>query len=430
MSARHHVLSNCVGVLCCFLILATTPARGLAAERTPPIEGHADARWQALSSRIKTAETGGRRLTILQIGDSHTAGDYMTGRLRELAQQCFGDGGPGFLLPGRIKAQRSSQVQFHASPQWQTLREKMAGLGGFIAGGKRSFQTLEIALPNALSDSQVALYVRQRRADLAPFSLYSGGVNQSFAGQTLIESEGDFDVYRYTATLASPASSVTLVARRDLSELGVLGVQWASSKGGAVVSHLGVNGARIGLLDEWRSNTVKAQLKDIAPDLVILAFGTNDAADSTLTPDAFAQSLERTREWLSEYVRDAAVLIILPPDSLVRSPQCSQRVGKSRRHSGKARPAPLCYQNTIPAGVCGVQSNPRLHELRSQMRQAAERYQWRVWDWSALTGQNCGARLWQHEGGTLYQPDGIHLTPEGYGVSADHLFRAILAPGR
>ena len=39
-------------------------------------------------------------LTILQIGDSHTANDSFSGRMREQFQARFGDGGRGILPPG------------------------------------------------------------------------------------------------------------------------------------------------------------------------------------------------------------------------------------------------------------------------------------------------------------------------------------------
>ena len=46
------------------------------------------ANWSPTSSAT-------RRLTILQLGDSHTAADFFTGRVRERLQQVFGSGGDG-----------------------------------------------------------------------------------------------------------------------------------------------------------------------------------------------------------------------------------------------------------------------------------------------------------------------------------------------
>src|SRR6202040_4391800 len=40
------------------------------------------------------------RMTILQLGDSHTAADFFTGRVRERLQEIYGSGGAGSIVPG------------------------------------------------------------------------------------------------------------------------------------------------------------------------------------------------------------------------------------------------------------------------------------------------------------------------------------------
>ncbi len=56
-------------------------------------------------------------LTILQIGDSHTAADYFTGEIRRLLQRRFGNGGPGYLEIGRPHpGVRSAIVNVAVSP--------------------------------------------------------------------------------------------------------------------------------------------------------------------------------------------------------------------------------------------------------------------------------------------------------------------------
>ena len=54
--------------------------------------------FEALSEA--EAGRGQAPVHILQIGDSHTAGDRITGRLRTALQGRFGDGGRGVLPPG------------------------------------------------------------------------------------------------------------------------------------------------------------------------------------------------------------------------------------------------------------------------------------------------------------------------------------------
>ena len=60
-----------------------------------------------------------RRLTILQLGDSHTAADFFTGRVRERLQQAFGTGGEAILAPGRPHiGVRSSLFSADATSDW------------------------------------------------------------------------------------------------------------------------------------------------------------------------------------------------------------------------------------------------------------------------------------------------------------------------
>ena len=59
------------------------------------------------------------RLTILQLGDSHTAADFFTGRVRERLQQVFGSGGAAYVVPGKPNVGvRSALFESDASDGW------------------------------------------------------------------------------------------------------------------------------------------------------------------------------------------------------------------------------------------------------------------------------------------------------------------------
>ena len=58
---------------------------------------------------------------VLHYGDSHVAADILTGALRRQFQTGFGDGGAGFVLPGRPwPGYHRSGVSSQASPGWET----------------------------------------------------------------------------------------------------------------------------------------------------------------------------------------------------------------------------------------------------------------------------------------------------------------------
>ena len=56
---------------------------------------------------------------MLQLGDSHTAADFFTGRVRERLQQVFGAGGMDYLVPGKPHpGVRSALFDSDASDGW------------------------------------------------------------------------------------------------------------------------------------------------------------------------------------------------------------------------------------------------------------------------------------------------------------------------
>jgi hypothetical protein len=60
-------------------------------------------------------------LRVLHFGDSHTAADEWTGMIRHLLQSRFGDGGTGFLLPGRpFLGYRRLDTKSTATSGWTT----------------------------------------------------------------------------------------------------------------------------------------------------------------------------------------------------------------------------------------------------------------------------------------------------------------------
>src|ERR1700742_1962089 len=63
---------------------------------------------------------GGRPVHILQIGDSHTAGDAITSAWRGLLQQKYGSAGRGVLAPGRpFDGYITHGITVSMSPGWK-----------------------------------------------------------------------------------------------------------------------------------------------------------------------------------------------------------------------------------------------------------------------------------------------------------------------
>lgn len=415
-------------MVACLLASLVAPCLSWAG---PRLEGVADERWKRFHAHWRLVEAGSasRPLRILQLGDSHTAADYFTGHLRSELQKSGGNGGPGFLPPGKLKGLRYAQVAYDPGARWEIFRERDAqsasllGLGGFVAGGAEHFQLLRLGVAKTVSRSALTVYLRHQPGVPADLRAYQDGhrIQPMYVAEVFRNNEQRAE--RQVYALEPAGDSLALLLGPALPENALLGLYWESRGAGVVVSQLGFNGAKFGEIENWQGAMVQSQMVDIAPDLVLLAFGTNDAYDPDFSvPDLLAR-LGRIDEWLKRHAPGAAVLAILPPAALVRQGNC-----QNYRGSSLALP---CRQDDGGADAgrdaCHRRAQPKLAPLRQALRKFASQSAWRVWDWSALTGDACAITRWRQDGELLYQPDGVHLTPAGYKFSAQALLDALRA---
>src|SRR5271165_3672479 len=107
-----------------------------------------------LEGRMK-GPPGKRGLVILQIGDSHTSADFLTGELRRRLQARYGRGAPGYITAGHPHiGVRSSSLKITTSPGWtyRSLQRPDAvpaqfWLSGYDAIATAPGETLTFASP-------------------------------------------------------------------------------------------------------------------------------------------------------------------------------------------------------------------------------------------------------------------------------------------
>ncbi len=76
---------------------------------------------QQLRERFDRLQRGYRDvIRITQFGDSHSAADFFTGKLRTVLQQRYGDAGIGWVSPIFVRGQRHEQITYD-SEDWQLL---------------------------------------------------------------------------------------------------------------------------------------------------------------------------------------------------------------------------------------------------------------------------------------------------------------------
>jgi|LFRM01.1.fsa_nt_gb lysophospholipase L1-like esterase len=343
---------------------------------------YAETRLGPLANKLLSMD---QRSHIIQLGDSHTAADFFTGTLRTALQQRYGNAGPGWLPPAWIRGQRSATLRpgDAASHDWQLSNSRVQQHPNFPLGG---------ILVQPLQQGS--------RLQLTPYS----PMHSRFNVRALYHSPAQVAVRLNGKTVSLAASSGwQWSAPHSVHlplELEVLNHSypylggWLLDNGqpGVLLSSLGLNGATINMLDKWGPDW-PSTLQSLQPDLLILAYGTNEAFNDNLDSGAYYAHLTRHIQQLRRQQPQAALLIIGAPDAIknVSAPNCQAR-----------RPA-------------------QLGKVQAIQRQVAREQHTLFWDWQAMMGGICSFSAWQAR--ALAQQDGVHFTSAGYTASANALFQ-------
>lgn len=339
----------------------------------------------ALAARLRSAD---QVTHIVQLGDSHTAADFFTGRLREALQGDYGDAGPGWLPPAWIRGQRSATLKPGEadSKHWQLTSSRLQEhadfpLGGFVLQALAAGSRIEVQpyAPDSGSYRWRALYQSAQPVTL--------GV------------QGEATVWPATAgwQWSAPATSgLPLALTAEEAGLTLGGWLLERDSPGILLSSLGINGATSHMPWRWGAGWLDS-LAALQPDLLILAYGTNEAFNDELERDSYYAALSGQLTQLRAALPQSVLLLVGVPDAI----QYRHAEGCDAK-----RPRPLAM-------------------VRAVQRQVAREQQALYWDWQAMMGGRCSFERWQAE--ALAQPDGVHLTRAGYEASAHALYRDLQA---
>ncbi|OOR87244.1 hypothetical protein B0181_10635 [Moraxella caviae] len=339
-------------------------------------------------NNLKAAMADGA-LHVVQLGDSHTAGDVMTDALRNRLQDTLGDGGMGWAMPMYFKGQRMARFGYdrhNFQPiSSRTNKSEDYTLGGMIAKPQSSGASITLKAKKSEPAQKVLVSVRQNSPSEYFIATDANGksvpVQADLYGQWQVVDIGDVEL---PLTLRSQGSS------------SVLGGYWAFNPNnkGATVSALGINGAELSYWNRWNSDAWQNELKAIKPTLIALAYGTNEAYNGV--------SGERVRSILTEKVEqiraaspESAILIIGSPEAL---------------------------KNT--AGSCGVRPST-LSDVQNAQRQVAQEQGLLYWDWQAAMGGSCSMKSWMNSGKAT--KDGVHFSGSGYRQLGNQLASDLLS---
>lgn len=344
----------------------------------------------------------------LQIGDSHTGGDYLTGELRRRLQLRYGDAGIGWITPGYVLNQRSDSVKLNNDSGWTVSRaarqkhELAVPFGGFYGYGSDYGASLRMTFKNPLPRQLMRLSILQPTTPQFGSRL---AVDNGDAVYAVPIAPGETVNWTMTSVLLDAGDE--RLALRTLSSNGVAtlgGVALERLAPGVVLDAVGVNGAQIDEFLGWSEDSIEAAFSARPPNLVVLAYGTNESVARNFDAEQFAAKVTTAVRRIRK-VSKAAILLMLPPDVRLASPaRRSARVG------------------------CG-QPPQNLSTVNAALKVVARQEKTLLWDWGHWVrsqGGYCGTVSLAHMAIPLARPDYIHLTPEGYRATAASLLDDLL----
>jgi len=257
-----------------------------------------------------TAASKSGTVRVLQFGDSHTAADMFTGEARRVFQEQFGNGGIGYSYAGhpfagyRILGSARSQSEgwFTQGNRFAHLGNGETGLGGISISTDRAGERVTLDAPCASLELQ---YLQQ-----------PGGGSLRFTdnGSEPVEIQTDAadigpGTYKYTCPAGDRHFEVTTDQNAPVTLLG-----WVATQPGVTWESIGINGAEAPLILKWDQALFSSYLKDNSPALIVLAYGTNEAASSYWDEETYAQTFASIVDTIHQYVPTSSILVVGPPD--------------------------------------------------------------------------------------------------------------------
>lgn len=408
-------------------------------EETPPVPTLPPRSLDPIETPRKTPPQKARMparkgITILQLGDSHTAADFMTGELRRLLQAKYGDGGAGYMSAGRPHiGVRSSAFRISASQGWtyeslqQSVDVAKFWLSGFNAIAKEAGETIGFKADAPFNFDRIEIQaLRQPKGGTIEIRL--DGVFQSevsLAG----EAREPVVIQLLPERAATDRVREITITTKGEGVVNLSSVAVHNRQSGLSYNSVGFPGATVDIVNKFDEVILDNELKRLDPQIVVLAFGTNEGFSETLELERYRQSFERALGKIRRALPNAVIVLIAPPDA-ARGPRKPENVANAKggeKNDKSDRKAPPAAAKAAPDGPCGEWKTPaNLNKVRDLQEQIAKRHKLVYWNWASIMPAECGADRWANLSPPLVAKDRVHFTMEGYRQTAAQFLKVLL----
>lgn len=403
---RHDVMRDANGHLtydgCAVPNDPLPPGNGILPDRQPPVSPYLFDPCRNLDpffAALRSLETNPTALdegkpkvvTILHYGDSPTTADLITGDLRDLLQQRFGDAGRGFLLTAKPWAWYQHRGVDLADKNWQIStavgkgRPEVYGLGGAsFQGGPEASTRITLQTPTQPAATLEISYLAQP----------AGGTLAVAANGTPLET---FSTALNTTrpawhTLPLPPGTGTIDLKPTSGTVKLFGETLLTGRPGVVYDSLGLNGASTSVLSNgFNAEAWQIELQHVNRTLVIINYGTNESSYGPYVDKLYEPTLRTAITRIRTALPREPILIMSPMD-------------RGRR-----------------SGVDQIETYDTIPRIIAIERRVAAEQNCAFFDtFNAMGGDGTMAR-WYTAHPRLVAGDLIHPTPQGAALVA-HLF--------
>ncbi len=338
---------------------------------------------------------GEDHVAILHYGDSPTTADLITGDVRALLQQRFGDAGHGYLLtakPWEWYGHRGTDIAAHGWTMNTAVGKGHAdiyGLGGASFEGT-SGASSRFTIKDGTQTSMELSYFAQPDGGTVSVSAEDG------APLATINTAGDTRQPGWqTVPLPQGIRAVNLKVVSGRVEL--FGETFTRQQRGILYNSLGLNGASTTVLSRgFNPDVWQAELRHDAPALVVINYGTNESSSAAFVERQYEKELRSAIARIRSALPNVSILVMSPMD-------------RGERH-----------------GIDEIDTMATIPEIVAiQKRVAADAHCAFFDTFEAMGGEGTMSR-WYTDRPRMVAADLIHPTPQGAGIIAQVFVKDLL----
>jgi lysophospholipase L1-like esterase len=307
----------CVGILAALKVRAQQEGTQQQ-QPTPPLKSVRGIENAAgLDKFFRALSTVKRRIEpvrIMHFGDSHTAADILTAEIRRNFQRDFGDGGAGYMVPRNPMSTPRRGVLSGATSGWS-----VDGIGGRVEANG-IYGLAGIGLSTTQSDERAWLETNCNHFEVYYLRQPGGGtIDILLDGVSVLEQPislaSDAPLPDYY-TFDTPADRQHRIEIRTTSpgKTRILGIVTEHIAPGVSYDVLGINGARAKRLISWNDTAFVDNIVQRKPDLIIVAYGTNEVTDDDWTIESYQRMFASILRRFRRAAPQASILVYGPPD--------------------------------------------------------------------------------------------------------------------